>query len=201
MIVKHTRTLLDSNMSSKHKDLILMAVKLFHRYGFSKVSVEEICREARVSKVTFYRYYKSKDELIVSILTLLFDDITRRVWALLEGDKSLKQKFDKIAVMKLEFTRMLGEEIFAALFAYPAVQAYHKELSRKSIEDFKIFMYRERERGNINSRLNIELLMALLNELAGIIQKPEIRNTCKGNLDLISQLNEILIYGIFSREQ
>ncbi|HCM14581.1 MAG TPA: hypothetical protein DHW79_01305, partial [Candidatus Cloacimonas sp.] len=94
MIVKHTRTLLDPNMSSKHKDLILMAVKLFHRYGFSKVSVEEICREARVSKVTFYRYYKSKDELIVSILTLLFDDITRRVWALLEGDKSLKQKFD-----------------------------------------------------------------------------------------------------------
>ncbi|RKY44359.1 MAG: TetR/AcrR family transcriptional regulator, partial [Candidatus Neomarinimicrobiota bacterium] len=46
-----------SSVSSKKKidKIVETGKKLFYRYGIKKVSVEEICKEAGVSKATFYK--------------------------------------------------------------------------------------------------------------------------------------------------
>ena len=44
------------------------AKKLFYRSGIRGVSVEAIAEEANTTKVTLYRVYSSKDELIVKVL-------------------------------------------------------------------------------------------------------------------------------------
>ena len=44
------------------------AKKLFYRSGIRGVSVEAIAEEANTTKVTLYRVYSSKDELIVEVL-------------------------------------------------------------------------------------------------------------------------------------
>jgi AcrR family transcriptional regulator len=41
--------------------------KLFWKYGFRRVSVDEICREAGVSKMTFYRAFEDKQDLAKTI--------------------------------------------------------------------------------------------------------------------------------------
>ena len=43
------------------KDKIVEAArKLFYKYGFKKVSMDEIANEAGVTKRTIYMYFKSK---------------------------------------------------------------------------------------------------------------------------------------------
>ena len=60
------------------RDRIFQAAKnLFHRYGIRGVSVDAIAAEAGTTKVTLYRVFDSKDDLIVQVL----EDQTRRVWA------------------------------------------------------------------------------------------------------------------------
>ena len=200
MIKKRVITLLSKDIRAKERDLILSATTLFHRYGFSKVSVEEICSRAKVSKVTFYRYYKSKDELILKIISLLFEDIRSRAWQELNSPLSLKEKFDRVAILKKEFTELLGEEIISGLFNYPGVQSYYQNLSRNTFEDFKAFLYSQQEEGNINSGLNIELFLALLEELSSIVSRNKLLKHSKSYLDMVSQINEILISGIFNRD-
>ena len=39
----------------KEGDILRTAEDLFMQFGYDRVSVEEICREAKVSKVTFYK--------------------------------------------------------------------------------------------------------------------------------------------------
>jgi AcrR family transcriptional regulator len=200
MIIKKMRALIPADLSAKQKALILAATKLFHRYGFSKVSVEELCRLAGVSKVTFYRYYKGKDELILAILELIFTDMIRQTNELLDSERSLKEKFDRVIVMKQEFMDILGEELMQGLFTHPAARDYYEKLSRESYAGFRAFLYREQERGGINPGLNIELFLTILQELSGMISKRSLAGNSKNFKELVAQVNEILIYGLINRE-
>jgi AcrR family transcriptional regulator len=41
---------------------------LFFRYGFTRVTIEEIVAELHISKTTFYKFFASKEDLLVSVL-------------------------------------------------------------------------------------------------------------------------------------
>src|SRR5574344_1474562 len=55
-------------LNKKKSDILEAAKALFWKYGFKRVSIEEICREAKVSKVTFYKFYPNKIELAKAVL-------------------------------------------------------------------------------------------------------------------------------------
>ncbi len=44
------------------------AKELFLQYGIRSVSVDDICKELRMSKKTFYQYFGQKEELINHLL-------------------------------------------------------------------------------------------------------------------------------------
>ena len=48
----------------KEKQIIEAARKLFHQFGFKKVSMDEIAQEAGVTKRTIYMYFTSKEDLL-----------------------------------------------------------------------------------------------------------------------------------------
>lgn len=48
----------------KQEQIIEAARKSFYKYGFKRVSVDEIAREAKVTKRTLYMYFKSKEEIL-----------------------------------------------------------------------------------------------------------------------------------------
>ena len=47
----------------KEQQIIEAARKLFGKYGFKKVTMDEIAREANVTKKTVYTYFSSKEEM------------------------------------------------------------------------------------------------------------------------------------------
>jgi AcrR family transcriptional regulator len=52
----------------KIEDAILDAARSkFDRFGFKKTTVDEIAREARISKRTIYEHFKDKEDLFVSL--------------------------------------------------------------------------------------------------------------------------------------
>jgi AcrR family transcriptional regulator len=57
------------------------AINLFYRNGIRAVSVDAIAAEAGTTKVTFYRVFESKDDLIVKVL----EEQSRRFWEWWDG--------------------------------------------------------------------------------------------------------------------
>ena len=47
-------------MSVKNDQIVKIGKDLFYKYGIKRVSVEEICAKANVSKMTFYKFYNNK---------------------------------------------------------------------------------------------------------------------------------------------
>jgi len=57
------------------------AYELFYRSGFSRVSVDAIAAEARVTKRTLYHHFTSKDELLARALRLQHEFALERIEA------------------------------------------------------------------------------------------------------------------------
>lgn len=55
-------------MSKKREDILITAGKLFNEFGFVNVGVDKIILESKVAKMTFYKYFPSKDDLIKECL-------------------------------------------------------------------------------------------------------------------------------------
>lgn len=50
------------------KQILDAAYRLFRRQGYTRVSIDEIMRLAKLTKKTFYYHFKSKDALLASVL-------------------------------------------------------------------------------------------------------------------------------------
>ena len=69
-----------------YKLLLQTAKKLFWKDGIYAVSVEEICKVADVSKMTFYRYFKNKDEIAEAVIDTLIDKGIKKYRSIMQSD-------------------------------------------------------------------------------------------------------------------
>ncbi len=54
--------------SSKREQLINTAQELFYRVGYHATGIDRILAESGVAKMTLYKHFRSKDELILAVL-------------------------------------------------------------------------------------------------------------------------------------
>lgn len=55
----------------KRQLLLTVASDLFNRLGYRGAGIDQLIDEAGIAKTTLYRYFKSKEELIVAVLQLI----------------------------------------------------------------------------------------------------------------------------------
>ncbi|MCJ7680605.1 MAG: TetR/AcrR family transcriptional regulator, partial [Candidatus Aminicenantes bacterium] len=97
--------------SKKYQLLIEAARDLFMRYGIKRVSVEEICTTAGVSKMTFYKHFSNKIELALFILNQRFEDGVLRYKSIMNRDVPFSEKAGEILKMKLELSEGISREM------------------------------------------------------------------------------------------
>ena len=54
----------------KKDDIITTALRLFNSYSYNSIGVDRIISESGVAKMTFYKYFPSKEKLIEECLLL-----------------------------------------------------------------------------------------------------------------------------------
>lgn len=67
-----------SKQSDKHRRILDAAVRVFADRGFFHARVTEIAREAGVADGTVYLYFKSKDDLLISIFEVKMREVIQR---------------------------------------------------------------------------------------------------------------------------
>jgi AcrR family transcriptional regulator len=62
------RTTLPRSADQTRKRILEGAYKLFRRHGYSRVTMDDIAAEARLTKRTLYHHFNSKDQLLANVL-------------------------------------------------------------------------------------------------------------------------------------
>jgi AcrR family transcriptional regulator len=57
----------EEHLEARRRQVVDAAIACFARDGFHRATMQDICREARLSPGAIYRYFSSKDELIEAI--------------------------------------------------------------------------------------------------------------------------------------
>lgn len=60
-------------MEDRSKRILDSACQKFEQYGIRSVSIDDICKDVRVSKKTFYQIYPKKEDLIEAVLEYTSD--------------------------------------------------------------------------------------------------------------------------------
>ncbi len=126
----------------KRERILAAAVRVFAKKGFYATRVSEVAKAAGVADGTIYLYFKSKDELLVS----LFEDRVERLLAFLESElprsASASERLRRIIELQLglvEGERDLAEVITVILrqstklmkqYAAPKFTAYLDAIAR-----------------------------------------------------------------------
>ena len=95
---------------NSRKKLLSVAGELFFKYGFKAVTVNDICREAGMTKGAFYYHFSSKDELYGYLFTPQLDAYLEKHYDL-DANASARARFIRIAQCTLEASREMGKEL------------------------------------------------------------------------------------------
>ena len=113
------------------KDVLLkqIATKLFYEQGWVLTSVAEICRVADVSRVTFYKYFPTKQALVKCIFEEQKNKMREDFDNLLDTQSDLSQIITKILSMQ--------QDSMETLYSVPVLHDLHHEQDRELRDFFK----------------------------------------------------------------
>ena len=74
-----------SERSDKRERILLAAERIFGRHGFFAARVSEIAKEAGVADGTIYLYFKSKDDLLISLFEQRMTQVNEALRAAIAG--------------------------------------------------------------------------------------------------------------------
>ncbi len=88
--VRRTR---EARRREGYREIILHAAeRVIVRKGFSALTMDDVAREAQLSKATVYKYIAGKGDLLFEIVAHYFDDMAGRLDAILAGPASAAEK-------------------------------------------------------------------------------------------------------------
>jgi AcrR family transcriptional regulator len=181
-------------MSDKREQLVRTGEVLFVKHGMRRVTVEEICRQADVSKPTFYRYFENKEALARHIDEEWIDEALRRIATIEEADLPFPAKMRRILAIKQELSARPGPEFLADLIDLDI------DLSH-ALRRVMGFLVQSQQAGDVRTDMRPEFLMAAFNALNALQHDPRIRDLYKDPEKLAGDVFKLYYYGALSAEQ
>lgn len=185
----------------KVSELIKSARELFWKHGISRVTVEEICKEANVSKMTFYRFFSNKKELGKQVIDEIIDESLVEYRALMKQDIPFDKKIKKTLLLKFEGTKEISAELIKDIYSNTklGLHLHWQERVDEFTKEIKNDYANAQKEGFIRKDLNLDFLFYLNSKATDLIADPKIQKLYGSMQELIMEYANLFFYGIFPR--
>ncbi len=193
----------DSVKSKKHGQITETAHDLFMRHGIKRVTIEEICRTAGVSKMTFYNYFDNKNDLAVFVLDSIFTKAEKRYLDIKAQDVSFSEMVKDIIQMKLEASKDISQEMLMDLWhnSVPEVADYMKKRTQLSLKQFLDDMIAAQKKGEIRKNINPHFILYFIGQMQEMITDKKVLNMYETTQALTLEIMNFFFYGILTKEK
>lgn len=183
---------------TKKEQIEVKAKELFWKHGFKKVTIDEICKKANVSRKTFYTFYENKNALVLFILNETIENMKSENMKVFESDISFGEKMKIMLDKKLKFSETISLEFIADLYSPEAseVHDYFQKFMKESTDISRDFFRLAQEKGEMNPNLNLDFVMWIIQKLGELCSTPELINMFPDAETMTRQLAEYALYGI-----
>lgn len=178
--------------STKRSQIKETAQRLFQAHGIKRITVEEICRTAGVSKMTFYKYFANKKELVQTI------------WD--AGAEALFNKLDEISALEIPFPEKL-EALYR--WKWSLASRVNPEFLEEFIDvrgemekfalRFREFVIESQKKGDIRPEIKPEFIMATMDKLSELGRDARVRGLYPDLESFNRELKDFLWSGLLPR--
>lgn len=178
--------------SKKHDQIVLTAERLFTRHGARRVSVEELCKRADVSKMTFYKYFRNKGDLIRFIAEKWTDEGFRKFDEINALDLPFPEKIQLMTRWKVEFSSRISADFIKEIMSLDGIVEKVRQKFIKNIIEAQ-------KKGEIRKDIRPELLLLISDKMNEIIQEDLWKAVFSNMGEFQEQLRTLLFFGLLSR--
>ncbi len=184
--------------NKKYNSILKTAKTLFWKHGIRRVTIEEICKEASVSKMTFYKHFPNKIELAETILDNLIQTSIEKFKGIIESELSFSKKLKKIFLLKMEGMDNFSMEFINDIYTNPetGLKGYMEEQQQKSMQLVVDFYKKGQQKGSIRPDVKIDFLLAFSNQIIEMMKNEQLMAQYAQPQDFVIEAMNVMFYGI-----
>jgi len=183
---------------TKKEQLEFTATELFWKHGFKKVSIDEICKKANVSRKTFYTFYENKSALVIHLMKRMTDEVFLESRKIIEGEGTFAEKVEKLLQLKLQRNKDMSIEFVADFYNPDSTDILDcfNLIIKDSMSMLTEFLRKAQSTGEMNPDLNLNYVLWLMQKQIEFCSSPELMSMFPDVDTMTKQLTQSLIYGI-----
>ncbi|MGR3741249.1 TetR/AcrR family transcriptional regulator [Companilactobacillus sp. DQM5] len=185
----------------KKDELILdSAQKLFYKKGYNKAKVEDIAKEANVSKVTIFKYFESKKKLAHKVVIKAIRDGYIDFNKIVNNDSlDFKEKVKQMIEAKYKGAEEINENFRNFMLEEMQDNKGKNEILdeyNKGKKEFWNNFFREgRKSGELRPEVSNKTILVFINMLINYVVNDEQKNS----FDMI-ELIDLFFYGVMKND-
>jgi len=178
--------------TQKRVQIIQTAERLFTRFGAKRITVEEICREAGVCKMTFYKYFPNKIELVRNIRDDWVEEGFRKFDEINAMDIPFPEKINLMTRWKVEFTSRVNTEFIRELVSIDDVMDRARRRFLRNITNAQ-------KLGEIRSDIDPRFLWIVTDKLYELVKDGSWKSVFTEFSEFQEQLRTLIFFGLLTR--
>ena len=184
--------------NNKYNDILTATQKLFFKYGIKKVTIEDICKDANVSKMTFYKFFPNKMELAKILLDKIFEHYYDIFEKLMESDISFSEKMRGIVQMKLDYAKDANWDFIVDIFKKQddELGIHIQKWIRIGLDKTVAYFVEAQKKGFMRKDLHPTMLLMLLDKMQEVALDDRVLAAYPNAQELTKEITKFFLYGI-----
>lgn len=188
---------------AKKSQILTAAQKLFWKYGIRKVTTEELCQEAGVSKMTFYKYFRNKINVAVVIFKSFANDMYAKYDEMMAQDISFADKLEQLILLKLKAAEEMSLEFVRDVYGsdIEEIKAVMDQMLQRSLTMTEAFLEQGKKAGSIRKDLSNQFILFQLNQVVEMMRNEQLLTMFDDSRTLTRSLLDFFFYGIMNPQK
>jgi len=140
--LEHKTILVEKSDKMDERDKIIKAgCELFAKYGFKKTTMDDIAKSSRKAKSTLYYYFKSKEEVLESVVQIEAEELKSKLEEALKVKESPQSKLNSYIITRMKAMRNLSNLYMAFKDEYFEMYDFINRI-RKNYDDYEFHVFK-----------------------------------------------------------
>ncbi|HIJ55146.1 MAG TPA: TetR/AcrR family transcriptional regulator [Deltaproteobacteria bacterium] len=178
----------NQNIPKKKTHIVEAAEALFIRHGIKRITVEEICRSSGASKMTFYKYFPNKLELVKYIWINWMEEGLAKMDEIDSMEIPFPEKTHRMFLCKADLVSKMSTEFIEEILP---IEFEVEKIERR----FLAFIIAAQRKGEIRPNIKPEFIMAAWDKLLDLAEDDHLRQKYPDFLEFQRDLKDFFWFG------
>jgi AcrR family transcriptional regulator len=188
--------------SRKLQAILEAAKSLFWRHGLRRVTIEEICQDAGVSKMTCYKYFSNKTAIAKYLIEDMFESGVKAYKEIYSSDIPYEEKIKKMVDLKMSNAHEMSQELLDDIYKYKDEELSDtiEDIKKKMIGIYLDDIHEAQISGEIRSDVKPEFLLYYLSNMTEMFTDQNLVGLYTNPEQMIEEVMNFFFYGIMPRK-